>query len=938
MKTRSFLLLMCVLLAGDLAWGEADSWTLTNHQGPYRDEPVRLGVEFKKPYDAAKLRVKEDGEPVQYQVEVLEGSPGEVRKGHLWVMTNIDAKQSHEYNVITDAPAGVSLKSDVSCRKSGDTWTLTNGLVTLEVRAEGDGGPVVSLRTKGHPGKRTSSKWMTELELDRVVAEPIGDGPLFAKLRVRYEFKGTEALKHPHAEMTFTIWKNRPHVLIEESHRMAEGDGWWWDLSSGWDVKHGLRRRWFKAPFSSAGGLNEAELKPNDRLGTTLMNLQPRWTQAFDEGWFFGATNGEKVLGALVLRAGKWTWPHENLIQVRVDKSGRTAALFAPTTRGSRYWALIAGPEKLVTVSEQPHPSRKGKTRKVNNLQDLAETLGFRPLDKLTHEYILEWPGLDPGGFRGRNFYNNSMNPTGPIRGEGKRAVREAMQGSFKPSRGNLSYVQVMFDPDAYGSYWDYWSPINPNFYTDYVRIPIAKTATLKGHPKFEVFRKMAEDAFRSDVFHSVTLPGGAGQECPGYTAHAMQSWKMLAPVARKHLGFDPMKWPRVKAAASFLLHTSQPLGGGKRRILPLGDTHPTGPDVVKLAREFGAYEDVRKFRTEELPGFGVVFRSHPGTDRENFLAFKSGPNRGHNHGDQLSFHYCADGRQAAIDHMCSYSPRADQEHMHNRVAFSAGDFKYANMDGYERVLAFKTSDTEDVAVGQVRSRRLRKQPKLPQDIKWDPIGPYLRFKKPLIYRRTVVMIKDPKGKAKDYFVVRDQHWGPKVTATYGLHVLTGKLDRKGNRVNFGNMTLFLASPAKPDYERFDWSYSKGRGGFGEKTLGVRFSVTGENTQFISVLYPGGHAPRMEAIPNGVRVKFADGSVDEIAFGDEPKEGSKKAPLVIVKRGGKAETLLTAGELDFKRSQGEVGLFVPDCGYDFGPIPDWLREQRTFGRKKVLGK
>jgi hypothetical protein len=815
-------------------------------------------------------------------------------------------------------------------------WQLTNGLVTLTVRARDGGGPVVSLQTKGHKAKRTESRWITDLKLKNVKTERIGNGPLFAKLRVRYEFKPVEGIDEPFAEMVFTLWRGRPHVLIDESHRMQEGDGWWWGLAKGWGVKHGLRRRWFKAPFSPAGGLEETELKPNDRLGNTLMNLQPRWTQAFDEGWFFGATDGEKVLGALVLRAGKWVWPHENLLQVRVDKSGKTAALFAPTTRGRRYWALVAGPVELVSTTEEPHPSRKNKTRKVDHLKDLAVNLGMRPLDKLTHEYILEWPGLEPGGFRGRDFYRNSMNPTGPIRGEGRGAVREAKKDSFKPSRKNLSYVQVMFDPDAYGSYWDYWSPINPNFYTDFVRIPIAKTATLKDHPRFEVFRKMAEDTFRTDVFHSVTLPGGAGQECPGYTAHAMKSWKALAPIARKHLGFDPMKWPRMKAAASFLLHTSQPLGGGKRRILPLGDTHPTGPDVIKLAKEFGAWEDVRTFRTEELPGFGVVFRSHPGTDRENFLAFKSGPNRGHNHGDQLSFHYCAEGRQAAIDHMCSYSPRADQEHMHNRVAFSAGDFKYANMDGYERVLAFKTSKDVDVAVGQVSSSRLRKQPKVPQDVKWDPVGPYLRFDKPLTYRRTIVMMKDPAGKAKDYFVVRDQHWGPTVTATYCLHVLTGKLDRKGNRVNFGNMTLFLASPEKPDYERFDWSYNKGKG-FGEKTLGVRYSVKGEHTQFISVLYPGGHAPRMEAIPNGVRVKFADGSVDEIAFGDEPK-GSESAPLVIVKRGGNSRTLLTAGDLDYRRSQGKIGLFVPDCGYDFGPIPDWLREQRTFDRKKILGK
>ncbi|MFW6218303.1 MAG: hypothetical protein ACOC4K_04855, partial [Verrucomicrobiota bacterium] len=891
----------------------------------------------------------EDGEHVPYQFEILERTRRGAKLGDIWVMTNIDPAESHDYQVIADASPR-TFRSDVSLETGKDDHvTLTNGLVTVKINAGIPGdqigkpledGPIVDMSWKGVKGRRTQSRFRTDLKLKAVKTAPLGSGPLFAKCRVRYEFEPTEEIEKPFAQFVFTVWRGRPWVEVEESHRMNEGDGWQMDLSHGWGVKKGLMRRWFKAPFSPAGGLEEVDLKPNDRLGDTLMNLQPRWTQAFDEGWFFGAHDGRDVLGALVLRAGKWVWPHENLPQVKVDKSGRYAGLWCPTARGSRYWVLLAGGKEMVETAEVPHPRRKGKTRKEDRLKNLAWKLGFFPLDKLTHEYVLEWEGLKPGGFAGMDYYSNMMNPSGPMRGMGRAAVREAQKGSFKPSRGNLSRVQVMFDDDAFGSYWKYWSPINPNFYTDFMRTPIAKACTLKDHPQFSRLRKMAEDHFRTDLFFSVTLPGGAGQECPGYLAHAMKSWKVLAPVCRKHLGFDPTKWPRMKAAASFLLHTSQPLGGGKRRILPLGDTHPTGPDVQKLAKEFGAHEDVRRFRTEELPGFGVVFRSHPGTVRENFLAFKSGPNRGHNHGDQLSFHYCADARPVAIDHMCSYSPRADQEHMHNRVAFTAGDFKYANMDGYERVLALETSRDVDVAVGQVESSRLREQPKVPQDVKWDPVGPYLRFDTPLVYRRTVVMMKDPDGKAKDYFVVRDQHWGPKVKATYCLHVDSDKADRKGGRINFGNMTLFCATPEKFDYERFDWSFSKGKGGKGysEKTVGVRLTVKGESTQFITVLFPSGNAPQMEAIPNGVRIRHPRGGVDEVLFGDEPAEKGGKTPLVIVKRGGKARTVLQADDIDYDRSQGKVGLFVPDCGYDFGPIPGWLRRQRTFDKEEVLGK
>ena len=53
--------------------------------------------------------------------------------------------------------------------------------------------------------------------------------------------------------------------------------------------------------------------------------------------------------------------------------------------------------------------------------------------------------------------------------------------------------------------------------------------------------------------------------------------------------------------------------------------------------------------RMHSILSIGVVFRNRPGTDKETYLAFKSGPNRGHYHGDQLSLHYCADARQVAI-------------------------------------------------------------------------------------------------------------------------------------------------------------------------------------------------------------------------------------------------------------------------------------------------
>jgi hypothetical protein len=49
---------------------------------------------------------------------------------------------------------------------------------------------------------------------------------------------------------------------------------------------------------------------------------------------------------------------------------------------------------------------------------------------------------------------------------------------------------------------------------------------------------------------------------------------------------------------------------------------------------------------------------------------------------------------------------------------------------------------------------------------------------------------------------------------------------------------------------------------------------------------------------------------------------------VTVMRDGQVVTTLTGEDVDMNRSQGDVGLFVPDAGYPFGVIPDWLIKQR----------
>jgi hypothetical protein len=142
-------------------------------------------------------------------------------------------------------------------------------------------------------------------------------------------------------------------------------------------------------------------------------------------------------------------------------------------------------------------------------------------LSKLHNEYILEWEGKT-GFFSGEFPFSDNINPTGGWRGFGRNEVASAGRpGGY----GELTKAQVLLDPDLYGSYYTFWSPENPNFFSDHIKPGVAMVSKLKAHPRFEELRMKAEAKLREDVDHAVTLPGGAGQECPGYLNHGFGAW-----------------------------------------------------------------------------------------------------------------------------------------------------------------------------------------------------------------------------------------------------------------------------------------------------------------------------------------------------------------------------------------------------------------------------
>jgi hypothetical protein len=806
------------------------TWVLTNPTGrEYSDELVRLKLDLPGNFDPAQWRVLEDGQEVPAQLEQVEG------KSFLWVAAKLGKGQKRSY-LLENAPPR-TFPPRVTVRREQDAFVLDNGLTAVRVTAAMAGEalppPVQAVRLPD--GKWVGrGHWRTDRRLASFEAKVVGEGPLFGKVRLEYRFEGTAGIEAVPAFYRARIHlpPDRRHVVIEEAYEASRGSYWEFDAAHGWSPRQALT-------IPHYGGADRPTIMDKEghpypfppvslrygqtRMGDTLLNLVPRWSQAYDDGWFFMTHDGAHAVGALPCRAGKWLWPYDSMIEIKVKESADYAGFRCPTWRGKRYWYLLVGPQD--TWADKPR------------CEDYVVRHSFEALDKIHQEYLLDWPGLQPPlGADGKPVATPEeyAEPAGRFGRRSRPFFGWGSVGGGSIAGGEhpitaLIRAQVYLDPDTFGNYWLFFSPENPNFATSWWGPAYSEAAKCAGHPRFKDLARLVEMKLREDYYHSITVPGGAGQECPGYMS--LGTWLYRAKFCKEHFGFDAAQWPQFKAAGSFPIHASQPMPDGSRRSHPGGDTHPPGPNVMEVPKWYGVTDDPATFVTEELPGFGVIFRNRPATPRETYLAFKSGPNRGHFHGDQLSFHFCAYGRPLAVDHHCSYAPRAGQEHMHNRVAFHTDKLPWANMDGYERVIALKTSPRVDVAIGQVESERLRITEKYPPE-KWDTYLPQEVFAAPLKYRRTVVFLKN---EGWDCFVVRDQHAGPDVCATYCLHVLGERCERKDNVFGFDGMQLFMVKPTEFSVSRHDWEHEYGGK---ETTKGLRATVKGTETEFVTVLMP----------------------------------------------------------------------------------------------------
>jgi hypothetical protein len=495
--------------------GERLSWTFANPtRTAYENEPVRLNIVLPDTAKQGDYVARADGNEVPCQIEEVDGYM------YAWVLATVQPYQKIEYTLEPGKPAAFEPK--VTVREEDGNCVLDNGTIAVRIPARADGksvpGPIERVRMPD--GKWVGgSFWETGMTLRRFSASVTRNGPIFAKARLRYEFDGRAGLagdEPAFAQVDVALYPGDRHLAVEESHAMRRDDFWEFDCTAGWDGRkpmcsifqgdpgHGPDPAAWPKDLKPLGVSDDAigeryRLKLS-RVGPTLLWLVPRWNQGYWDGWVFTVSDASQSLGAVVGRAGKWVWPHDNKIEVRARDSGDYAGLRCPTFRGARHWFLIAAPADF-------------------DARAFAHKRAHFPLDKLVNDIVSDWPGKEYAGGKDGSFWmldpydSNQINPTGA----GRRMNRTSPEMLGK--KGNLTHltqVQVMLHPDTYGSYWDYWSPQNPNFYSDWIRTPTILATALKDHPRFAEIALKAQLAVLADPYFGAALPGGAGQAFRG--------------------------------------------------------------------------------------------------------------------------------------------------------------------------------------------------------------------------------------------------------------------------------------------------------------------------------------------------------------------------------------------------------------------------------------
>ena len=689
--------------------------------------------------------------------------------------------------------------------------------------------------------------------------------------------------------------------------------------------------------------------------------------------------DGDGMAIAFPLADGRRRWALLAGPVKRFDSKGKLQALIRshadiPLDRVLNEWVLewkrdAARPAPhILTTHDRLRRIRedvaKGKDTSAARLV-MAVVRGKVPGDRYLAEFLagrrerLPGAGLDTGVYLGRSYQDAFLAPGAYPRRLAAAMVRADLSAAGRPAGDARAALlgHVLADPNYRpdsGGGWDGGGAVQ---HREMYGLGIYAAAMMPDHPHARRWMDGALADLRADLRRSMATEDGVGRTSPGEQAAALG--EMLRPArAAQHSGLaDPFEWPEWRASIEFLrhLHTPPDPRLGRRSLTPLGNTSPWQTEV---GRVFGvAAAGIRKrdpkkadvwqalyhhyygdggsgdlatdvlladpyapagriengdWGSRTLKGFGAVLRSRFGTPHETFAAFRCGSAGGGYEGDALSFHFFGAGMPIALDWHSGGAPRMDQEHMHNRV--SLGDDE--NMDATGQLLALATSAVGDVAVGQVRTGRLRRLPRWPHETPEGAAFPRRRLNHTARYRRLLMLVKHEAGSGlEDYLVIRDE-MASSEPATFNLWVLGRSVRQEGQTFRFdgqlaADAALYLAHVENEKVHLGRWGWPK-RDASSEIPKDFRIGVDrwqkGELQQwvragetpgrpFLAVLYPyrkGSESPAFQTLADGKGVRVTLGRTrEEVYLATDPPRGVEGQ--AVVRRGGKTTVVLKKG-------------------------------------------
>lgn len=390
--------------------------TISNPLG--LDFPNEL-VHFDWPADAVKgevsIEIKGEKRPAQVETLTVNGQ----KIARVWFVASLDGGKNGDKTLDVQLVPGAT-SSPLAVKTQGETLTVDNGVAAFRLpnfggkfaaprELESVAAPWQGIKVKGDASDfYGKTRFAGEGKVVGATTEVLAQGPVYAEIRLTYEFAGTP---QPDPEK---LQPQRAGYFYQATLRFVAGDAWAqvyeefrlpYEPSYSLELKDGLKPDtvmfvpWFS--YEAFGGNTEmqfSKLEPRAKQRGPFVSLRPRWNQAPGGGQDFFVTRGgpspsrpkgakEEVVppayqpdapavGIVAIEPMKWLNPYAQTIAAYAE-NGDSARLRFPLNTGSRAYALVAGARREFD-----------NTGKLNSL---VRRRSDWTLDDQIHKYTLDW-------------------------------------------------------------------------------------------------------------------------------------------------------------------------------------------------------------------------------------------------------------------------------------------------------------------------------------------------------------------------------------------------------------------------------------------------------------------------------------------------------------------------------------------------------------------